>query len=160
MRHLELALHAYRRTGSARNAAITLRGIAVLAEDRDSVWPGPQRSSHAEQSYAEVGELGLDLDMAMGRSSRVAWSAPAPVACADDAAECYARAAELAECSGSRHEVTRAWTGLGNVAACNGDLAAAEELWTRATTLHANLGPGHGGTRPASSLAPSAGQAY
>jgi tetratricopeptide (TPR) repeat protein len=136
LRHLELALHAYRRTGSARNAAITLRGIALAETELGLL---TSALDHAEQSYAEVSELGLDLDMAMSRNC-VAW-VHFRAGRHDDAAECYAQAAELAEHSGSRHEVTRAWTGLGNVAARNGNLAAAEEWWTRATTLHTSLDP-------------------
>jgi tetratricopeptide (TPR) repeat protein/DNA-binding XRE family transcriptional regulator len=136
LRHLEVALESYRRTGSARNAAITLRGIALAetALGRFAV-----ALDHAEQAYAEVEELGLDLDMTMGRNC-VAW-VHFRAGRLDAAAEHYVQAAELAEHSGSRHELARALTGLGNVAARRGEHAAADESWTRAAELHGGLNP-------------------
>lgn len=134
--HLGNALAWYRRSESDRNAAITLRGIAfaetALGRLDDAL-------HHAEQSYAEVRELGLALDMAMGRNC-VAWI-HFRADRYDDAKACYTQAAQLAERCGSRYELARAWTGLGNVAARTGNRAEADELWARAHALDTSLNP-------------------
>ncbi|GAB3498918.1 ATP-binding protein [Amycolatopsis cihanbeyliensis] len=134
VRDLRLALDFYERHGLPRNAAITLRGIALIEAESGAV---EHAVEHALTALRSCQELGLDLDAAMTlnclglayyRSGR--W---------DQAARAYRQARTLGEGVGSRHETARAETGLGNLAAARGDRAAAERHWTRARQHYPDL---------------------
>ncbi|MFE2755731.1 tetratricopeptide repeat protein, partial [Actinosynnema sp. NPDC059335] len=127
LRDMGAALAAYRRTGARRNAAITLRGMA-LTETELGAFEDALR--HGGEAHDEFRDLGLELDLAMTLNC-LAWThfrAGRP----EEAVAWYERAADTAARCGSSHEVARAETGLGNVAAATGDHATAHRLWTSA----------------------------
>ncbi len=134
LRDMGTALESYRRTGSRRNAAITLRGMA-LTETELGAFEDALR--HGTQAHDEFVALGLDLDLAMALNC-LAWT-HFRAGNLDEAVTWYERAADTAARCGSSHEVARAETGLGNVAAGTGDHETAERLWTSASTN--NLDP-------------------
>lgn len=136
LEHLRLALADYRGRGASRNAAITLRAIALAEAELGRF---TEALTNAEQAYAEVLVLRLDLDVAMSLNC-LAWvhfRSGQP----DLAREHYHRATDMAGRAGSRHELARALTGLGDLAAQAGDQPAANELWARADDLRAGLNP-------------------
>ncbi|GLZ29148.1 hypothetical protein Lesp02_13380 [Lentzea sp. NBRC 105346] len=55
------------------------------------------------------------------------------------AVEHYEQAVELSDRCGSRYELARATTGLGNVEAAAGRHTRAAELWAKADELHGGL---------------------
>src|SRR5262249_45351921 len=110
LRHLRIALDFYRRSGTARNMAITLRGIA-LAEAELGSFEDALRD--AEQARDETHELELDMAMAL---NCIAWT-HFRTGKYPEAAMLYEQAVESGERSGSRYEVARAQTGRGNAAA-------------------------------------------
>ncbi|WP_216216652.1 ATP-binding protein [Amycolatopsis aidingensis] len=127
VRDLRHALEFYERQGLPRNAAITLRGIALIEAESGAL---DDAVPHALAALRSCQELGLDLDAAMTlnclglayyRSGR--W---------DQAARAYQQARTLGAGVGSLHETARAETGLGNLAAARGDRAAAQWHWARA----------------------------
>lgn len=136
LRDLKTALDFYRRTGATRNAAITLRGIALTEAEMGSL---TDALSNAEQARDELRELELELDMAMALNC-IAWihfrAHRYP-----EAATFYQQAVEWGASSGMRYEVARAHTGLGNVAAAVRNHAKATELWSAAAESAADLSP-------------------
>jgi tetratricopeptide (TPR) repeat protein len=137
LRQLEIALDFYQRTGAVRNAAITLRGIALSEAEIGSF---ANALHHAEQARDEVRHLDLELDMAMALNC-IAW-VHFRANRYREAAEYYKRAVESGERSGSQYEVARAQTGLGNVAASMRDQARAIELWALAEESTSSLDTG------------------
>ncbi|MBV9445874.1 MAG: tetratricopeptide repeat protein [Streptosporangiaceae bacterium] len=136
LRHLKIALDFYRSTGATRNAAITLRGIALTEAEMGSFTDALR---DAEQAHDELRELELELDMAMALNC-IAWI-HFRANRYREAATFYERAVESGERIGSRHEVARAQTGLGNVAAVVRDHMKATELWSLAGKSMSNLSP-------------------
>ena len=124
----------YRSSSATRNAAITLRGIALvetaLAKFDDAV-------EHAQQALLSFEELGLDLDAAMALNC-LGWvrfrSGDHGLANVN-----YLDAATRSERCGSGYESARAQTGLGNIAAAAGHLSLAREHWNRADDTHFSL---------------------
>jgi tetratricopeptide (TPR) repeat protein/transcriptional regulator with XRE-family HTH domain len=131
---LEVALESYRRMGAVRNAAIALRGIA-LAETELELFADARE--HAEVARGEFSALGLDLDVAMSVNC-VAW-ANFQAGQHTLAVDHYREAVTLGELCGSRYEMARAMTGLGNVEAAAGRHAVAARLWAQADDLHRAL---------------------
>ncbi|MCG7524099.1 tetratricopeptide repeat protein [Streptomyces sp. OfavH-34-F] len=131
---LHTALKYYRRTENRRNAAITLRGIALLEAELDRCSAAVE---HAGQARAEFHALGLELDAVMSVNC-AAWA----YFCSGDhrsAAARYEEALTLAESCASSHEQARALTGLGNIRWANGHRQAATDLWERADALCGGL---------------------
>lgn len=129
LRDMGTALESYRRTGARRNAAITLRGMA-LTETELGAFEDALR--HGVEAHDEFLALGLDLDLAMALNC-LAWT-HFRAGGLEAAVTWYERAADTAARCGSSHEVARAETGLGNVAATTGDHETAQRLWTSAAT--------------------------
>jgi tetratricopeptide (TPR) repeat protein/transcriptional regulator with XRE-family HTH domain len=132
LRDLRVALESYRRMGAVRNAAIALRGIA-LAETELGLFT--EALEHAEVARGEFVALDLDLDVVMSVNC-AAW-ANFQAGRHGAAVEQYERAVALGEQCGSRYEMARAMTGLGNVEAAAGRHEAAAALWAQADDLHA-----------------------
>lgn len=133
---MTVALAAYQRAGADRNAAITLRGIA-LAET--ALGRFDDALAHAEQARGEFVALNLDLDVVMTLNC-LAW-VHFRAGHAAEAADLYQRAVEAGERYGSRYEVSRAQTGLGNVAAIRGDFDLADRHWSQADRFDGVLNP-------------------
>ena len=129
-------MESYRRRGQSRSAAIALRGVALVETELglfgDAV-------AHAEQARREFEVLALHLDVVMSANC-VAW---AFYQGGDHGAavEHYGAAVELGERCGSRYEVARALTGLGNVHAAAGRMDEAVGVWGRADEVHGGLNP-------------------
>ncbi|WP_245241589.1 tetratricopeptide repeat protein [Streptomyces sp. NEAU-H3] len=136
MAGLRTALKYYRRMENRRNAAITLRGIALLEAE---IQLYPSAVKHAQQARAEFHSLGLELDAVMSVNC-AAWahfrSGDHRAATAD-----YKEALALAESCVSSYEGARALTGLGNISWARGHHEAATELWRRADALYGGLEP-------------------
>ncbi|MFF9314863.1 tetratricopeptide repeat protein [Streptomyces sp. NPDC014748] len=133
---MRTALKYYRRLGNARNAAITLRGIALLEAEMELC---PAAVEHAREARTEFSALGLDLDVVMSVNC-AAW---AYFRAGDHhaARACYEEALTLAEGCDSRYEKARALTGLGNIHQAAGRRETAEELWRQADGLYGVLEP-------------------
>ncbi|MGW1204192.1 tetratricopeptide repeat protein [Streptomyces cyaneofuscatus] len=133
---LRTALKYYRRMENRRNAAITLRGIALL-EAELQLWASAV--DHAQQARAEFHALGLELDAVMSVNC-AAW---AHFQSGDHRAATigYKEALALAESCASSYEGARALTGLGNISWARGHHEAATELWRRADALYGGLEP-------------------
>ncbi|MFE3382972.1 tetratricopeptide repeat protein, partial [Streptomyces anulatus] len=133
---LRTALKCYRRTENRRNAAITLRGIALLEAELQLC---PSAVEHAQQARAEFHALGLELDAVMSVNC-AAW---AHFRSGDHRAATagYKEALALAESCASSYEGARALTGLGNISWARGCHAAATEFWRRADALYGGLEP-------------------
>jgi transcriptional regulator with XRE-family HTH domain/tetratricopeptide (TPR) repeat protein len=134
--NLQQAREFYERIGNRRNAAITVRGIALVltALDRSA-----EAALLAKETLAVFDELGLDLDAAMALNC-LAWAwfhAGSP----DRAAAAYRDAAARAEACGSSYEQARAYLGIGNIASVGGEAALAGELWERADEIHSGFDP-------------------
>ncbi|WP_245834425.1 tetratricopeptide repeat protein [Streptomyces aidingensis] len=133
---LRRALMYYRRLGNTRNAAITLRGIALLEAELELC---PAAVRHAQQARAEFHALGLDLDAVMAVNC-AAW-AHFRSGDHDAARACYEEALALADGCASRYEKARSLTGLGNIQQAAGHRDRAAELWKRADALYGGLEP-------------------
>ncbi|MFI0718523.1 tetratricopeptide repeat protein [Streptomyces sp. NPDC021224] len=133
---LRTALRYYRLMRNKRNAAITLRGIALLEAE---LGMGPAAVRHAQEARAEFQALGLELDAVMSVNC-AAWAHfregdhPAARACYDEALALAGRCA-------SRYEQARALTGLGNIHRAAGEDEKAAELWSHADALYGGLEP-------------------
>jgi tetratricopeptide (TPR) repeat protein/DNA-binding XRE family transcriptional regulator len=134
--NLLAALEYYRSTGATRNAAITLRGVALV---ETALGEYDQAIEHAEEALRLVTDVGLDVDVSMAHNC-LGW---AWFRAGDLAAARMAYATALASCdrSGSTYEAARAETGLGNVAAAAGRVADAHELWAAADERQVLLDP-------------------
>ncbi len=136
LQSLRSAREFYRRIGAVRNAAITLRGIA-LAETELELFE--DALLHAEQAFTEADGLGLQLDAVMSVNG-IAWahyrSGRHP-----RAALFYEKAVAMGKAGDSRYEVARAMTGLGNIYAAAGRFELAEAVWAQASDFHAGLDP-------------------
>jgi tetratricopeptide (TPR) repeat protein len=133
---MRTVLNLYRRLGNRRNAAIALRGVALLESELELF---PDAIEHAEEARVEFDALGLRLDVVMSVNC-AAW---AHFRAGDHqaASTYYAEAVRLAESCGSQYEKARALTGLGNVHQAAGNREAAAEAWARADALYGGLEP-------------------
>jgi len=133
---LRKAMDHYRRLGNRRNAAIALRGIALLEAEFDLC---PAAVKHAKEAEEEFHSLGLELDIVMSINC-AAW-ARFRSGEYDAARAGYKEALTRAERCGSRYEMARALTGLGNIHQASGEREQAVELWARADALYGGLEP-------------------
>jgi tetratricopeptide (TPR) repeat protein/DNA-binding XRE family transcriptional regulator len=134
--NLLAALVYYRSTGATRNAAITLRGVALV---ETALGEYDQAIEHGEEALRLVTDVGLDVDVSMAHNCLGwAWFRAGDLAAAEKA---YAAALASCDRSGSTFEAARAETGLGNVAAAAGRAAAAQELWAAADERRVRLDP-------------------
>lgn len=133
---MRAALTHYRNTEATRNAAITLRGMALV---ESALGKYDEAEGHAEEAMRTFIELGLDVDISMTHNC-LGWTHF--LSHRYSAAEA-SYAAALASCdrSGSSFEAARAETGLGNVAAVAGRLVDARQFWTAATEQQIRLNP-------------------
>ncbi|MFM9444310.1 tetratricopeptide repeat protein [Streptomyces acidiscabies] len=133
---LSAALNHYRRLGNRRNAAIALRGIALLEAELELC---PAAVEHAQEAREEFVALGLELDAVMSVNC-AAW---ADFRSGDHqaAGAAYMEAVVLAESCGSRYEKARSLTGLGNIRQALGRREEAVELWAQADALYGGLEP-------------------
>ncbi|MEV7434796.1 NB-ARC domain-containing protein [Streptomyces griseoviridis] len=133
---LRTAMSHYRRMGNRRNAAIALRGIAMLETELGRC---PVAVEHAREAREEFLDLGLELDVVLSLNCS-AWaqfrSGDHRAARAD-----YEEAFTRAESCGSRYEMARSLTGLGNIHRVSGDRERAARLWARADALYGGLEP-------------------
>ncbi|MBE1537076.1 ATP-binding protein [Actinomadura algeriensis] len=136
LQDLRIVRQAYQQFGNRRNAAITLRAIA-LAETELGVFH--DAVEHALEARREFETLDLPLDVAMSVNC-AAW-AHFQAGDLEAAATDYETARELADRCGSRYEAARAATGLGNVLAVTGQIGEAAGQWTCADALHRSLEP-------------------
>jgi tetratricopeptide (TPR) repeat protein len=128
------ALEFYQKQGAEGNAAITLRGIAVMQVESGAVRHAVR---HITQSLAAFRRLGMPLDevMALNCLGKAYLKDGRP----DLAAACYRDAVELGEACGSRYEAARAEFGLGQAAATAGRMDDAQAHRTRAEERYPNL---------------------
>jgi tetratricopeptide (TPR) repeat protein len=131
---LGTALEFYQRIGVPRKVAITLRGIALTEIELGAYADAVAHATEAEEMLAA---LGLDFDTTMALNC-LGW-AHFRFGHHDEAAAAYHRAVEIGERAGSPHEVARAETGLGNVAAAQDRLDAAQRHWDRAQDRYPGL---------------------
>jgi tetratricopeptide (TPR) repeat protein len=134
LRDMWRALEFYQRQGAEGNAAITLRGIAVMQVESGAV---RHAIRHIKQSLAAFRRLDMPLDevMALNCLGKAYLTDGQQVS----AAECYREAIELGEACGSRYEAARAEFGLGQIAAADGRMADAQSHWARAEERYPNL---------------------
>ncbi|MBM7776148.1 tetratricopeptide (TPR) repeat protein [Actinokineospora baliensis] len=131
---LEEALAAYRTAGRMRNVAIASRGIALaltMLERYD------EALEHAERARAQPDQQPVDVLMALNCLAWIHYNAGR----LDEAVRLYREACGLAELAGSAYELARALTGLGNVAAVRGDVAASRAHWGEADRQETRLLP-------------------
>ena len=131
---LRTAYAVYERAGHRRNAAITLRGIGLIAAEAGE---GATAIHDLEQSLREFNELDLPLDATMALNNL--GNAYELMGDHAGAATHYQQAILLGRTCGSLFEQARAETGLGTVAAANHDVDSAREHWTRALMLYRAL---------------------
>ncbi|HEY0806085.1 MAG TPA: tetratricopeptide repeat protein, partial [Pseudonocardiaceae bacterium] len=124
---LRTALVVYRREDRHYNIAITLRGIALTEAESGAY---ADAVVHATEALAILDLLGSRLSVAMALNC-LGW-AHFRSGHHDEAAAAYRRALVVGEQAASRHEMARAETGLGNVAAAQDRLAEAQRYWQRA----------------------------
>ncbi|MGW8570200.1 ATP-binding protein [Streptomyces niveus] len=136
LRGLRVALSHYRSMGNDRNAAITLRGIALTESELDLC---VDAIHHAKQAREVFRTLDLWLDVVMSTNC-IAW-AHFRAGDHEAAAFHYELAATQAERFGSCYERARALAGLGNVHAVSGGHAEAAEQWARADEALSPLSP-------------------
>jgi hypothetical protein len=136
VQNLRAALDFYRAAGATRNAAITLRGMALVEVALNEY---DNALAHAGEALAEFVNLGLELDITMTHNCRgwVYFRAGREEA----AGAAYADALASCERSGSTYEAARAETGLGNVAAAAGRHAEAHDMWAAADERRIGLNP-------------------
>ncbi|GAA2966583.1 helix-turn-helix domain-containing protein [Actinokineospora diospyrosa] len=133
-RDLGVALAAYRSAGRMRNVAIASRGIALaltMLERYD------EALEFAERARAQPEQQPVDVLMAINCLAWIHYSAGR----LDESVRLYTEACGLAELAGSAYERARALTGLGNVAASRGDVAASRAHWGEADRQETRLLP-------------------
>lgn len=118
---LAAALDAYRYADRARNAAITLRGMALAATALERFEEG---LDYAEQALRSAPSA-RDTVMAVNCLAWVLFRRGDD----DGAHHRYAEAAALARRQGPPDELARALTGLGNIAASRGNPDQAGQCW-------------------------------
>ncbi|MCS7479233.1 tetratricopeptide repeat protein [Umezawaea endophytica] len=136
LRGLREVMESYRGRGRTRSAAIALRGVALVETELGRY---SEAVAHAEQARGEFEGLALHLDVVM--SVNCAGWAHFQAGDHGAAVGCYGEAVELGERCGSRYEVARALTGLGNVREAAGRHGEAVELWAKADGVHGGLNP-------------------
>lgn len=134
--NLRTALDHYERAGATRNAAITLRGMALVEA---ALGEHDQAVEHGAEALRLVAGLGLDLDVTMAHNCLGwAWYRAGRLT---EAAAAYTAALDSCDRSGSTYEAARAETGLGNVAAAAGRTEDAERQWAAADERRIRLNP-------------------
>ncbi|HEX4726127.1 MAG TPA: tetratricopeptide repeat protein [Pseudonocardiaceae bacterium] len=128
------AARFHRRAGTSRNTAITLRGIALVEVELNA---NADAIAHAGEALAVFDDLGLRLDTAMTWNC-LGW-AHFRAGRHGQAESAYLRAVAIGQTAESAHEVARAETGLGNVAAIRGRTVDARRHWTTADGYGAKL---------------------
>lgn len=130
----ERALAAYERAGSTRNAAITLRSMALIEIDLERFG---EATAHLHRALTSFHELGLHLDATMALNCL--GEAHHGAGCIPEARRAHEQAYALgAEC-GSRFEQARAQHGLGRLEKSQGRNAEALECWEEALELYTAL---------------------
>jgi tetratricopeptide (TPR) repeat protein len=134
LRDMWRALERYQKAGAEGNAAITLRGIAVMQVASGAI---SHAVEHATRSIEVFRRLGMTLDAAMALNcvAKAYWKERRYTR----AAASYRQAIELSEECGSRYEAARAEFGLGHVAYSIGQEADAQDHWDRAEQRYPNL---------------------
>jgi tetratricopeptide (TPR) repeat protein len=129
------ALDFYRRAGSRRNVAITLRSLALAEVELDR-WAEAER--HLTESLAICAELDLDMDAARASNTlgRVLLRAGRPEA----AIQAYHAAIAAGRRCASRFEEGLALRGLGTIARDAGDRTGAAAYWHEAHALLVAVG--------------------
>ncbi|MEV4312878.1 NB-ARC domain-containing protein [Actinocrispum sp. NPDC049592] len=115
LRDMWRALTFYQTQGSSSNAAITLRGIAVMQIDAGAT---THAIRHLKQVLAEFRRLDMPLDEVMALNCL--GLAYLKEGCMSLAEAYYHQAVELGEACGARYEAARAEVGLSEVAAACG----------------------------------------
>ena len=134
--NLRTALDHYRATGATRNAAITLRGMALVEA---ALGEHDLAAEHGEEALRLVSVLNLDLDVTMAHNC-LGWAA-FRAGRLDAAEAAYTAALDSCDRSGSTYEAARAETGLGNVAAAAGRPDDARRWWAAAAERRIRLNP-------------------
>jgi tetratricopeptide (TPR) repeat protein len=134
--NLAAALEFYRAEGAGRNAAITLRGMALV---ETAVGAHDVAVTHAGEALATFVAMGLELDVTMTHNC-LGWAhfRAGRLAAAEAS---YLAALESCERSGSTFEAVRAEIGLGNVAFVAGRHTDAEVRWAAAAEHGVVLDP-------------------
>lgn len=136
LRDLRRAAARYLHQGSARNAAITRRGISLTLTALGEYDPAAKAARDALEIFDEL-KLPLDASMAV---NCLAW-ARYRAGSLDEARNAYWNAYRRAESCGSAYEAARAELGLGNVSAAVGDGEAAARSWGAADVKRPDLDP-------------------
>ncbi|TCO62670.1 tetratricopeptide repeat protein [Actinocrispum wychmicini] len=135
LRDMWRAVEFYRHAASAGNAAITLRGIALMQVDMGAV---TYAIRHAADSLAAFRRLGMTLDAVLALN--ILGHAYFKVGNHTRAAACYREAIALSEQNGSRSEAARAELGLSRIATAAGRADEAAGHLARAERLHPAAG--------------------
>jgi tetratricopeptide (TPR) repeat protein len=134
LQDLIIALDFYRKSSMARKVAATLRRVALvetaLGAYSDAIEHAGQSLSTSDDAGLELAEAQNCLGWAHFNDRRLA-----------EAEAWYRKALASAEECGSAHEVARAVTGLGNVAAADRRAVEAGRYWSQATRLLIPLNP-------------------
>jgi tetratricopeptide (TPR) repeat protein len=135
LRENRRALAFYERSGSRRNAGITLRSIGLVEIELGRFQAATR---HLRQALDVFGDLGLQLDAAMannGLGEGYHWLGDL-----DGARQCHLRAIELSQRCGSVYEEARAHDRLGGIAADEAKDQTARYHWGQALSRYAALG--------------------
>ncbi len=133
---MRTAFEQYRNANATRNAAITLRGIALV---ENALGEYDEAARHAQEAMDAFTELDLDVDISMTHNC-LGWTYF--LSHQYSAAEVsYAAALASCDASGSMFEAARAETGLGNIAGANGRLSDARQFWAAADARQVRLNP-------------------
>jgi tetratricopeptide (TPR) repeat protein/transcriptional regulator with XRE-family HTH domain len=123
-RDLTRTLATYRRAGRTHNTAIALRGLAFVLTELEEF---DEALTHAQEAR-ELSQLPRDVLMTLNCVAWIYFRADR----LDKAERQYRRAIDLAELVDSDYELARAVTGMGNIAARQGDPDLAKQWWARA----------------------------
>jgi tetratricopeptide (TPR) repeat protein len=134
LRMNESAYESYRRSGRDRNAAITLRSIALVKIELGQFGAAVRDLESARQSFAEL-RLTLDELMAMNGLGEAYQRSGDLV----EAEHWSRQALDRGESCGSSYEQARAYRNLGEIAVAQGDAPQAAVLWRQALSIYAVL---------------------
>lgn len=123
-RDLTRTLATYRQAGRTHNTAIALRGLAFVLTELEQF----DEARVYAQEARELSQLPRDVLMTLNCVAWIHFRAGE----LDKAGRQYQGAIDLAELVDSDYELARAVTGMGNVAARQGDRDLAKQWWARA----------------------------